>query len=88
MRRAHRLFTVAWSMLAAGAGLGFVARDVFGLRPGFVALAWGAGALAGLAATVWRCEEGRSAAGSARPPCGRPPGASDRPPAPSNRSPV
>jgi hypothetical protein len=49
MRRAHRFATVAWSVLAAGAGLGFVARDLLGLPSWLVALAWTAGALAGLA---------------------------------------
>jgi len=49
MRRAHRLATAAWSVLAAGAGLGFIARDLLDLPAGLVALAWTAGALAALA---------------------------------------
>ena len=47
MGRVHRLATVAWSVVAAGAGLGFVARDLLGLPGLAVALAWLAGALAG-----------------------------------------
>jgi hypothetical protein len=50
IHRAHRFATAAWSVLAAGAGLGFVARDLLGLPMGLVAVAWTAGALAGLAA--------------------------------------
>jgi hypothetical protein len=50
MHRAHRLATAVWTVLAAGAGLGFVARDLLGLPMGLVAVAWTAGALAGLAA--------------------------------------
>ena len=47
MRRVHRLASVVWSVLAAGAGLGFVARDLLDLPGLAVALAWVAGALAG-----------------------------------------
>jgi len=47
MPRAHRLATIAWSVLAAGASAGFVARDLLGLPGAAVALAWIAGAVAG-----------------------------------------
>jgi hypothetical protein len=58
MRRAHGLATLAWSALAAGAGLGFVARDLLGLPSWLVGLAWTAGALAGVAAARRRlCRE-------------------------------
>ena len=40
-----------WAVLAGGAGLGFLARDLLGLPPPVVALAWIAGALA---AARWR----------------------------------
>ncbi|MEA2400967.1 MAG: hypothetical protein QOK00_1370 [Thermoleophilaceae bacterium] len=50
MRRLQRVFAVAWGVVAAGAGLGFVARDLLGLPPGAVALAWTAGAVLVLAA--------------------------------------
>ena len=50
MRRLHRIATVVWSVVAAGAGLGFVARDLLGLSPGLVGLAWTTGALIVLAA--------------------------------------
>jgi hypothetical protein len=50
MARAQRVAGIAWSVLAAGAGLGFVARDLLGLPAGLVALAWLAGALGALAA--------------------------------------
>jgi hypothetical protein len=50
MRRLQRLCTVAWGVLAGGAGLGFVARDLLGLSRGLVALAWAIGALLVLAA--------------------------------------
>jgi hypothetical protein len=51
MGRVHRLATTAWAVLAAGAGLGFVARDLLSLPAGLVALAWTAGALTALAAS-------------------------------------
>jgi hypothetical protein len=51
MHHAHHFATAVWTVLAAGAGLGFVARDLLGLPIGMVAVAWTAGALAGLAAT-------------------------------------
>ncbi|MEA2362727.1 MAG: hypothetical protein QOD71_1872 [Thermoleophilaceae bacterium] len=50
MHRVQRLVTVAWSVVAVGAGLGFVARDLLGLPRGVVALAWTTGALLVLAA--------------------------------------
>jgi hypothetical protein len=50
MRRVHRLATVVWGVVAAGAGLGFVARDLLGLPPALVGLAWTSGALIVLAA--------------------------------------
>jgi hypothetical protein len=50
MHRVQRLCTVAWSVVAAGAGLGFVARDLLGLPRGVVALAWTIGALLAMAA--------------------------------------
>jgi hypothetical protein len=53
MGRVHRLATVAWSVVAAGAGLGFVARDLLGLPGLAVALAWVAGAIAGGLAAAW-----------------------------------
>jgi hypothetical protein len=49
-----RVATTVWTVLAAGAGLGFVARDLLELPAGLVALAWTAGALAGLAASGGR----------------------------------
>jgi hypothetical protein len=51
MRRVHAFATVIWSVLAAGAGFGFVARDLFSLPAAAVAFAWACGALAGLALT-------------------------------------
>ena len=47
MGRAHRLITAIWTVVAAGAGLGFVARDLLALPDAAVAAAWVAGALAG-----------------------------------------
>ncbi len=44
--RVNRLAAIAWGAIAAGAGLGFVARDLLGLPMALVALAWTAGALA------------------------------------------
>jgi hypothetical protein len=56
MGRAHRLVTAVWTVVAAGAGLGFVARDLLGLPDAAVAAAWMAGATAGglLARGAWR----------------------------------
>jgi hypothetical protein len=66
MGRAHRLATAVWTVVAAGAGLGFVARDLIGLPDAAVAAAWVAGALAGslLARTAFR----RPPAPPRRPP--------------------
>ena len=47
MGRAHQLITAIWTVVAAGAGMGFVARDLLGLPDAAVAAAWVAGALAG-----------------------------------------
>jgi hypothetical protein len=54
LARAHQLATVAWSVLAAGAGAGFVARDALGLPQPWVALAWTIGALLPLLVVAWR----------------------------------
>jgi hypothetical protein len=51
MRRIHAFAAAAWSILAAGAGFGFVARDLLELPAAAVAFAWLAGAVLGLA---WR----------------------------------
>jgi hypothetical protein len=66
MGRAHQLITAIWTVVAAGAGLGFVARDLLGLPDAAVAAAWVAGALAGglLARGAWR----RPSAPMRRPP--------------------
>jgi hypothetical protein len=66
MGRAHRLVTAVWTVVAAGAGLGFVARDPIGLPEAAVAAAWMAGAVAGglLARGAWR----RPSAPPRRPP--------------------
>jgi hypothetical protein len=50
MGRLQRLSTLVWSVVAAGAGLGFVARDLLGLPAGLVGIAWTVGALLALAA--------------------------------------
>ena len=55
MTRIHRLAGIAWGVVATGAGVGFVARDLLGLAPAPVALAWTAGALLALALSPpWR----------------------------------
>jgi len=56
MGRAHRLVTAVWTVVAAGAAPGFVARDLLELPAAAVAGAWVAGALAGglLARRAWR----------------------------------
>jgi hypothetical protein len=54
MRRIHELATAAWGVVAAGAGVGFLARDLLGLPGVAVALAWVAGALLGGVATASR----------------------------------
>jgi len=66
MGRAHRLATAVWTVVAAGAGLGFVARDLIGLPDAAVAAAWVAGAMVGglLARGAWR----RPSAPRRRPP--------------------
>ena len=45
----RRWLGIAWTVLATGAGLGFVARDLLGLPPPLIAAAWTAGALLSLA---------------------------------------
>jgi hypothetical protein len=45
MRRVQALATAAWGVIAAGACLGFVARDLLGLPRPAIAFAWLAGAL-------------------------------------------
>jgi hypothetical protein len=64
--RAHRLVTAVWTVVAAGAGLGFVARDLLALPHAAVAAAWVAGAVAGglLARGAWL----RPSAPPRRPP--------------------
>ena len=66
MGRAHRLVTAVWTVVAAGAALGFLARDLFGLPEAAVGTAWVAGAMAGglLARGAWR----RPSAPRRRPP--------------------
>jgi hypothetical protein len=54
MRRVHELAAVAWSVVAGGAGLGFLARDLLGLPGAIVALAWLGGAVAAGLATAPR----------------------------------
>jgi hypothetical protein len=46
LARVGARFALAWPVLAAGAGFAFLARDLLGLPPPLVALAWIAGALA------------------------------------------
>jgi hypothetical protein len=51
----HRVARIAWTAVAAGAGLGFAARDLLGLAAPAVALAWVVGAaVASAAAWRWR----------------------------------
>lgn len=47
MGRTHRLATIAWTVVAAGAALGFVARDLLQLPAPAVALCWVVGATVG-----------------------------------------
>jgi hypothetical protein len=54
LARIHLLATVAWAGVAAGAGLGFLARDLAGLSQPWVALAWTAGALFAVAPVAAR----------------------------------
>jgi hypothetical protein len=49
----HWTFAVCGALLA-GAGLGFLARDLLGLEQPFVAIAWLIGVAAGLAAELGR----------------------------------
>ena len=51
--RMHRVARIAWTAVAAGAGLGFAARDLLGLAAAAVALAWVVGAAAAAAAAWW-----------------------------------
>jgi hypothetical protein len=44
LARVHLVATAVWSVLAGGAGAGFLARDALGLRQPLVALAWTLGA--------------------------------------------
>jgi hypothetical protein len=48
LARVHLLATAVWSVLAGGAGAGFVARDALGLRQPLIALAWMIGAFLAL----------------------------------------
>ena len=66
MGRAHRVATAVWTVIAAGAGLGFVARDLLALPAAAVAAAWVAGALAG--GLLARREYRRPPAPLRRPP--------------------
>jgi hypothetical protein len=60
MRAAHmRWVAVACGLLIAGAGLGFVARDLLGLEQPAVATAWVVGVASGLAAGLGREREPR-----------------------------
>jgi len=68
LARVHSLATRAWIVLATGAGLGFVARDLLGLRQPLVALAWLAGAYVALAPPARR---GRAELADSPPPTGR-----------------
>jgi hypothetical protein len=49
--RVHGIAARAWTAVATAAGLGFVARDLFGLPAGLIVLAWIAGAVLGLSAS-------------------------------------
>jgi len=53
--RVHRLAGAAWAALAAGASLGFLARDLLGLPQPWIAVGWSAGAALGL----WLCSPAR-----------------------------
>jgi hypothetical protein len=63
--RVHRIATHLWASLAAGAGLGFLARDAAGLRQPLVALAWSVGALLPLLPPARRRWEARGHGGQA-----------------------
>jgi hypothetical protein len=58
LARTHRLATVGWSVVAAGAGAGFMARDALGLEQPWIALAWTIGAVLPLLALARRGERG------------------------------
>ena len=64
--RIQRLAAIGWSVVATAAGLGFVARDLLGLPPAPVALAWTAGAVAGLCGARARRRHARSAEATLR----------------------
>ena len=62
MRRARALSGAVWTVLASGAGLGFVARDLLGLPRAAVAAAWVLGAILGAPSAVrlgWKRRESR-----------------------------
>ena len=59
LARIHRLAALAWAALAAGAGFGFIARDLIAVPQPYVALAWVAGALLGAAPAVRITRSGR-----------------------------
>jgi len=50
LARLHVWATAAWAALAAGAGFGFIARDLLQLGQPLIALAWAIGALTGAVA--------------------------------------
>ena len=52
MRRAGRLAAALCTVFACGAGFGFVARDLLGLPPAAVAVAWVLGAILGASSAV------------------------------------
>jgi hypothetical protein len=52
MRGVRRAAAAVWTILACGAGLGFVARDLLGLPRAAVALAWVLGAILGAPPSV------------------------------------
>jgi hypothetical protein len=62
MRRAQRAAAAVWTILACGAGLGFVARDLLALPRAAVALAWVLGAVLGVPSAMrlgWKRRESR-----------------------------
>jgi hypothetical protein len=69
LSRLHLVATAVWSVLAAGASAGFLARDALGLRQPLVALAWALGAALALLALAWRrparCARGERERGQA-----------------------
>ena len=58
----HLVATAVWSVLAAGASAGSLARDALGLRQTLVALAWALGAALALIALAWRRRARRAGA--------------------------